>query len=120
MSTISQQAAAAAVALSELCGTADTIERAEIIDRHFAPLLDAEHKRFNDTADQLIRTSDERESLRTQLEGVLRANKGLAEKVKRLESAGDGIAPWLSAALKDPKCCEEFKVAIRQWFKARP
>lgn len=87
---------------------------------HLGSDWEFEHKRFNDTADQLIRTSDERESLRTQLEGVLRANKGLAEKVKRLESAGDGIAPWLSAALKDPKCCEEFKVAIRQWFKARP
>ena len=35
-----------------------------------------------------------------------------------MDKAALGLAPWLSAALDDPKVCDEYKSAINAWFNA--
>lgn len=39
-------------------------------------------------------------------------------EIERLRGARDGLGHWLSAALDDPKVCDEMKIDIRRWMEA--
>ncbi len=47
-----------------------------------------------------------------------RGIQGMRHEIGRLREAGEAIGSWLSAALDDPKVCDEMKRDIRRWFAA--
>lgn len=72
--------------------------------------------------DQTVFKSDDRAARDTEWENFVAEYVGLAAlaSLEGFLTASDRLGKWMSAAIDDPKVCEEMKSDIRAWFDAMP